>query len=408
MQFGKALGTACVSFAITNIDDLFVLVTFFAESSKSRVLTPLKIWIGQLIGFTVIVGISMIGFAVALVLPSEPIGFLGLLPILLGVWKFSGLCLRAAEEEEESEQSKIAGVKSVLKVTIVTMMNGGDNIGTYVPLFSQARGAEIAVYVVTYYIGLCIWCLGAFLIMRQKHILALTQRFAAWLIPVLYVGLGTYITIKSSCYPWSIHRINTSTSTKKGRLALALATTFSLLICIAIMFWIRYRKRANVSPMSTNGSSSNIEFPQLATAHDEETNAGSGPYELITTGSAQIEDASESQPGKADEVVGVGDRLTSAAEGHDQRKDNQSEYCVAAGGKERPSRTSKMLAVILGVKHKLPYSAQTQRCKSATPSMPVVDATMAYYRSIEQEHAETRVRENKFVMVRQTAGENKR
>lgn len=45
-------------------------------------------------------------------------------------------------------------------------MNGADNIGTYVPLFSRAKGAEIAVYVVTYYILLGLWCLAAFLIMK--------------------------------------------------------------------------------------------------------------------------------------------------------------------------------------------------------------------------------------------------
>jgi cadmium resistance protein CadD (predicted permease) len=77
MQFGKSIGTACSSFAITNIDDMFVLATFFAEASTSKATTPLKITIGQYIGFTVIIVISMIGFGVSLVLPSEPIGFLG-------------------------------------------------------------------------------------------------------------------------------------------------------------------------------------------------------------------------------------------------------------------------------------------------------------------------------------------
>lgn len=85
MQFGKAIGVACSTFAVTHIDDIFVLVTFFAKAATSNVMTPLKITIGQYVGFTVIMTISMIGFAVALVLPSEPIGFLGLLLLLLGV-----------------------------------------------------------------------------------------------------------------------------------------------------------------------------------------------------------------------------------------------------------------------------------------------------------------------------------
>jgi hypothetical protein len=57
-----------------------------------------------------------------------------------------------SEEEEEPEKPKIAGMKSILKVSVVTVMNGGDNIGTYLPLFPQAKGAEVAVCVVIYYL----------------------------------------------------------------------------------------------------------------------------------------------------------------------------------------------------------------------------------------------------------------
>jgi hypothetical protein len=54
MQFGKSIGIACSSFAITNIDDIFVLVTFFSEASTSKTMTPLRITLGQYIGFTVL------------------------------------------------------------------------------------------------------------------------------------------------------------------------------------------------------------------------------------------------------------------------------------------------------------------------------------------------------------------
>ena len=146
---------------------MFALVTFFSEASTSKTMTPLRITLSQYIGFTVIIIISMIGFGISLGVPSEPIGFLGLLPILMGVWKLFGLLL--SEKEEEPELPNAAGMKSILKVSVITVMNEGDNIGTYVPLFSQAKGAEIAVYVVIYYILLGIWCLAALLVMRQKH-----------------------------------------------------------------------------------------------------------------------------------------------------------------------------------------------------------------------------------------------
>lgn len=136
MQFGQAIGTACLTFAVTNIDDAFVLVTFFAESARNKALTPLKITTGQFLGFTIIIIISMIGFGVSLVLPSEPIGFLGLLPILLGVWKSLDIMIPSPDVDPlVTDSTKRGGLQSILKVASITVINGGDNIGTYIPLF---------------------------------------------------------------------------------------------------------------------------------------------------------------------------------------------------------------------------------------------------------------------------------
>ncbi|EFX02493.1 cadmium resistance transporter [Grosmannia clavigera kw1407] len=253
MRFDKAVATACGSFAVTNVDDLFVLATFFAEATAGRSgLTPLKITLGQYFGFTGIIIVSLAGFGVSLVVPAEPIGFLGLVPLLLGIWKLAGAIAPAggnADEEEPREQpnvrqgktSRTAGVRSVLKVAAVTMMNGGDNVGTYIPLFSQARGAEIVVYAAMYYLMLGLWCAAAFLAMRQQHVLRLARKYSRVLVPLLYTGIGTYIIVKSQCYPWSVARIDHSVSGHHGATILAVATTVLLLTYLGVVLWVRLR-----------------------------------------------------------------------------------------------------------------------------------------------------------------------
>ena len=289
MHFGQAVGTACATFAITNVDDAFVLVTFFAESTTSKTLTPLKITLGQYIGFTIIIIISMIGYGVSLVLPSEPIGFLGLLPILLGIWKLIGLFISKKEDDSESS-SRIQALKSILKVSSITVMNGGDNIGTYIPLFSQVEGAEIAVYVVVYYIMLGLWCLAAFLMMKQKHILHLIQKYVGVLIPFLYMGLGVYIVVKSDCYPWSIEHIDDSISAHPGRSILAAVTAFVLLAVSIAMIWFKWSRRAaspttdgEISPAGNHSPDAGIPLgdsrsnnPAAPPADEETTPAGDG------------------------------------------------------------------------------------------------------------------------------------
>ncbi|KAI0546613.1 cadmium resistance transporter [Xylaria curta] len=235
MDFWQAVGTAALTFALTNIDDAFVLVTFFAESASSNTLTPLKITIGQYLGFTVIIAISLIGFGAATVIPSEPIGFLGLFPIILGFWKLLDLL---PAQDGESENVQAAGLKSITKVAAITLLNGGDNIGTYIPLFSQVKRAEIAIYVVVYYILLGFWCLVGYLIIKQRHILFLIQKYVGVLIPFLYMGLGVYIVVKSDAYPWTIERIDNSLDHHPGRAILATLTVFVLLVSIGVTIWV--------------------------------------------------------------------------------------------------------------------------------------------------------------------------
>ena len=319
MQFGKAIGTACVSFAVTNIDDIFVLVTFFAESSTDKHLTGLRITIGQYVGFTVITVISLIGFGASLLFSPEPIGFLGLMPLLLGIWWMLALVFNrnkgepetpvvggslvtgetadatastgeanardisvvarsataapvtsttaaestaagetagvgagnAAQEKADPEPPATATAKAriwaknIFKVASITTMNGGDNISTYVPLFSQAKGAEIAVYVVVYYILVGVWCLAAFLVMKQPHILRLARKYASRGVPFLYLGLGLYIIIKSDCYPWTIEKIDDEQKPRHpGTVIMAVVTAVVLVGCIAAMLGIKLRKRA--------------------------------------------------------------------------------------------------------------------------------------------------------------------
>ncbi|KAI6322194.1 hypothetical protein MCOR30_007744 [Pyricularia oryzae] len=290
MDFGKAVGTACATFAVTNIDDIFVLVTFFAESSTSKTLTPLRITIGQYVGFTAIIIVSMIGFGAAFLLPTEPIGFLGLLPILLGVWWLSARIFPGGDDDDDDPSLPddaagastrvgiftIVGIKSILKVASITVINGADNISTYIPLFSQAKGAEVAVYVVTYYILLGVWCLAAFLIMKQRHILRIAQKYASIAVPFLYMGLGIFIIVESECYPWSIERIDDGLAAHPGRIIMGVVTTVVLLCCIGAMLWMRWRKRAQTQPEAEGLEQAASEVGPVASSEQQLAQNGKG------------------------------------------------------------------------------------------------------------------------------------
>ena len=187
---------------------------------------------------------------------------MGFLPTLLGVWRALSLIPALQVEEEEEEGSRLAGIKSVFKVAIITLMNGGDNIGTYVPLFSQAQKGDIAIYVVTYYILLGLWCLAAFVVIRERHILALARKYIRVVIPFLYIGLGLYIIISSSCFPWFIQEIDHKLSTHPGKIIMSLVTTFLLVVSIGAMITLK-RRESGAQPPRDNNSAYEIPLEEI-------------------------------------------------------------------------------------------------------------------------------------------------
>lgn len=241
MDVGKIIAAACSSFAITNIDDIFVLVTFFSESSTSNsTITPLQITIGQYLGFIVIVSISLIGYGASFIMPTEPIGFLGLVPICIGISKLIELILHRNVEEVESLRDYKEKIKNVIKIASITVSNGGDNISIYVPLFSQANGKEVAIYISIFLVLLGIWCLMGYLFVKQKYVLKIMQKYVHMVLPFLYFGLGIYIIVNSECYPWSIDKINNSTSSNIGSIIMPIITSVLLILFIILIFWFRH------------------------------------------------------------------------------------------------------------------------------------------------------------------------
>jgi cadmium resistance protein CadD (predicted permease) len=147
----KALATGAVSFAATNIDDIFVLALFFGQTGR-RGLRHWHVVAGQYIGFAALVAISLVGYFARFIVPAPWIGILGLLPIALGVRAL----VRGQQAGEENREAR-AGA-GVLPVAAVTFANGGDNIGIYTPLFAASERGELLVILTVFFFLVGLWC----------------------------------------------------------------------------------------------------------------------------------------------------------------------------------------------------------------------------------------------------------
>ncbi|HEY9709482.1 MAG TPA: cadmium resistance transporter, partial [Oculatellaceae cyanobacterium] len=75
-----ALIAGVAAFAVTNTDDIFFLTIFFSQVNAT--FRPWHVVVGQYLGFTVIIIISLFG---GLIVPESWVGILGLVPIAMGI-----------------------------------------------------------------------------------------------------------------------------------------------------------------------------------------------------------------------------------------------------------------------------------------------------------------------------------
>jgi cadmium resistance protein CadD (predicted permease) len=185
------LALAITLFASTNIDDLVVLIGFFAD----RRFRTRDIVAGQFAGVAALFLASASGSLLSLVIPRAYLGLLGILPIVIGIRKLSDL-RRDASAPENSSQGSVAGV------TLVTIANGGDNIAIYIPAFAVHSGTENAVIAMVFVAMTALWCMLAHWMVNHRRFGAPLRRYGHIFAPMVLIGLGLVIIYKAGTMGW--------------------------------------------------------------------------------------------------------------------------------------------------------------------------------------------------------------
>jgi cadmium resistance protein CadD (predicted permease) len=191
------LALAVTLFVSTNIDDLIVLIGFFAD----RRFRTRDIVAGQYAGLTVLFLVSAAGSLLSLVIPGVYLGLLGIFPIVIGIRKLSAL-RPDASEPENSRPGSVAGV------ALVTIANGGDNIGIYMPAFVVHSGSEIGVIAMVFVAMTALWCMLAHWMVNHPGFGAPLRRYGHILSPLVLIGLGISIVYKAGTIGWLLRQTN--------------------------------------------------------------------------------------------------------------------------------------------------------------------------------------------------------
>jgi cadmium resistance protein CadD (predicted permease) len=197
IDLGHVLSTlplAVVVFVSTNVDDILLLAAFFSDQR----LRPRQIIAGQLLGMTALVAASAAGALLAFAVPEGWIGLLGVAPLLLGLQRLWALRRSSGEgaageegaaPEEPSARLSRAGA---LAVAAVTVANGGDNLGVYIPLFSSAPKL-VPVYAAVFMVMTGVWCALGYYLVNNRLLGARIRRYGQRALPFVLIGLGLWL-----------------------------------------------------------------------------------------------------------------------------------------------------------------------------------------------------------------------
>ncbi|ASZ08127.1 cadmium transporter [Enterococcus thailandicus] len=205
------LTTSLISFISTNIDDIFILTILFSQVGKN--LSKKDIVLGQYLGVGLLVLFSILASHSLNRIQTEYLGLLGIIPIFLGIksWlDFVKNKKRTVSIEKDSSANKAdltdetlltSGLRPhFLNVTLLTLGNGSNNIGIYVPLFSRYSVIDLIITVLIFIIMIAIWCYFSFKLANLSFIQEELHRHQVFIIPVIFIGLGIYILIDSGLF----------------------------------------------------------------------------------------------------------------------------------------------------------------------------------------------------------------
>lgn len=105
----SAISTGLATATATTFDDNIYLAMFFSRTNQR--FRPLHIVVGEFVGFSVLVAISLSGFLLGRLTGSAWLGLLGLLPISIGVNTLLG-----RETRQQPQANDPMRVRSVLRV----------------------------------------------------------------------------------------------------------------------------------------------------------------------------------------------------------------------------------------------------------------------------------------------------
>ena len=163
-----------------------ILLAQAAKGAKGKLIA------GHFLGVGVITVVSMLGAFGLQKLPLKYVGILGLVPIGLGINAWLNQ-KKSADDDDAPEAQSV----SLLSMAMITVGNGADNVGVYIPLFTGFSGTERIGAVIVFTVMTALWVHLANSLAEFPKVKKAVGKYKHIVIPAVFILLGVYIIMDS-------------------------------------------------------------------------------------------------------------------------------------------------------------------------------------------------------------------
>ena len=170
---------------------IFLILTVLYTQARMP-LEERNITLGHTLGIACLTMISLVGAFGTRLLPMQYVRLLGLVPILLGLRTLINHW-RLHESDDIPSDTVYTGCISTAAVTIA---NGADNIGVYVPLFADFSPVQLLTAFVVFFLMNLLWCHLGKHVSDLPIIRNVVRRYKEIVMGSVFILIGLYILIK--------------------------------------------------------------------------------------------------------------------------------------------------------------------------------------------------------------------
>ena len=187
-----SVAASVIAFITTNIDDLFILMLLYGQTQFPA--QERKISLGHTLGIAFLTLISLLTAFGTRVLPVQSVRILGLIPIFLGIrtlidyWR--------THNDPAAEHSCCTGGPGILSTAAVTIANGADNIGVYVPLFAGFTAEQLVIAFIVFFLINVLWCRLGRKLSDLPVIRNVISRYKEPAAGIVFILIGLYVFLK--------------------------------------------------------------------------------------------------------------------------------------------------------------------------------------------------------------------